>query len=120
MKSIKKTIIGVAMSILIFSGNLFAQNDTRNEKINEQQKKILINTAIALLKENYIFPERIPKIESVIKKKFDNNEYTAFNTLFDFLEALNKDFESSGNDHHLDIFYGPGYVKKIKAAENNT
>jgi len=119
MKSIKKLFIGVAMSALIFSGNLFAQNDTRNEPITGEQKLVLINTAIALLKENYIFPERIPKIESVIKKKYDNNEYAAFNTLFDFLEVLNKDLESSGNDHHLDIFYGPAYVSKIKA-ENNT
>ena len=57
MKSIKKMIIGVAMFTLTFSGNLFAQDDNGNgdEKINEQQKQVLINTAIDLLKENYIF-----------------------------------------------------------------
>ena len=120
MTSFKKILIGVAIFIIICSGNLFAQSDNGNEKINEQQKQVLINTAIAQLKENYIFPERITKIESVIKKKFDNKEYSVFNTIFDFLEVLNKDFESSGNDHHLDIFYGPQYVKNIKAVANNT
>ncbi len=116
----KKIIIGVAVSVIICSGNLFAQNDNGNEKINDQQKQVLINTAYAQLKENYIFPERIAKIESVIQRKFDNKEYSSFNTLFDFLEVLNKDFELSGNGHHLDIFYGPQYVKKIKATQNNT
>lgn len=68
MKSIGATLIGVLISILISSGNLFAQNDNGNETINDQQKNILINKAIALLKENYIYPERITKIETVIKK----------------------------------------------------
>src|SRR4030095_11013433 len=115
MKSFKKILIGVAICTIIFSGNMFAQNDNGNEKINDQQKQVLISTAIAQLKENYIFPERIAKIESVIQKKFDNKEYSSLNTLFDFLEAVNKDFESSSNDHHVDIFYSPQYVKKLKA-----
>jgi retinol-binding protein 3 len=67
-----------------------------------------------LLKENYIFPERISKIEAVIKEKLDNNLYAGFNTLFDFLEHLNADLETSGNDKHLDIFYGPKIVLKLK------
>lgn len=114
MNSFKKILIGVAISTIIFSGNLFAQNDNGNEKINDQQKQVLINTAIAQLKENYIFPERVTKIEAVIKKKFDTKEYSSFNTLFDFLEHLNSDFETSGSDKHLDIFYGPKIVLKIK------
>lgn len=120
MISFKKILIGAAISTIICSGNLSAQNDNGNEKINDQQKQVLINTAIAQLKENYIFPERISKIESIIQKKFDNKEYSSLNTLFDFLEVVNKDFESSSNDHHVDIFYSPQYVKKLKAAQNNT
>jgi hypothetical protein len=120
MKSFKIILCGIAMLLLTISGNLFAQNDNGNEKINDQQKQVLISTAIAQLKENYVFPKRIAQIESVIQKKFDNKEYSSLVTLFDFLEVLNKDFESSGNDHHLNIFYSPEYVKKIKAAVNNT
>jgi retinol-binding protein 3 len=120
MTSLKQIITVVAIYTIIFSGTLFAQNENNNEKISDQQKQAIINTALAQLKENYIFPERITKIESVIKKKFDNKEYSSLNTLFDFLEVLNNDFESSGNDHHLNIFYGPQYVNKIKVAANNT
>jgi hypothetical protein len=120
MRSLKIMFIGVAMSIIILSGNLYAQSDNGNEKITDQEKQVLINTAMAQLKVNYIFPERIVKIESVVQEKFDNKGYSSYKTLFDFLEVLNKDFESSGNDHHLDIFYGPQYVKKIKASEINS
>ena len=69
MKSIKKNVIGVAMSTLIFSGNLFAQNDNRNEKINDQQKKVLINTAIALLKGKLYFPGKNNKNRISYKKE---------------------------------------------------
>jgi retinol-binding protein 3 len=119
MRSLKIMLTGIAMSISIFSANLNAQTDNGNERIDDQEKQVLINTVITELKANYIFPERIVKIESVLHEKFDKKEYSSSKTLFDFLELLNKDLEYSGNDHHLDIFYGPQYVKKIKAAENS-
>ena len=118
MTSFGKMLFGVAITTLMISGNLYAQTGNGNEAINDQQKQVLFNTAITQLRANYIFPERIVKIESVIQKKLDNKEYASYNTLFDFLDALNKDVESAGDDHHLDIFYGPQYVKKICAFEN--
>lgn len=114
MKLFRKIFIGATISAMIFPGHLFAQNNNGNETINEQQQLVIINTALTLLKENYIFPERIPKIESIIKNKFESKAYAGFNTLFDFLEQLDADLETSGNDRHLDIFYGPKIVLNLK------
>jgi retinol-binding protein 3 len=91
-----------------------------NVNISDAEKQTIFNTALEQMYKNYIFPGRVKTIEATIKKKFANKGYQDQTMLFDFLESLNKDLEVAGNDHHLNIFYGPQYVKKIKAAEKNT
>nr|MBA3286207.1 hypothetical protein [Nitrosopumilus sp.] len=115
MYSIKKIVCGIALSLLV-SSSIFAQNS--DEKITERQKQIIINKAIKLLKENYVFPERISSIEATIMKKFDGKEYANFNTAIDFAKKITKDLEEIGKDKHLGIFYGPEWVSKIKAGNN--
>lgn len=117
MKSIKIIVSGIAILFLTFSGNLFAQNT--DEKITELQMKSIIIKAVELMKENYIFPQRVKPVESFITKKFANKEYSQFGMLSDFLQELNKDLEREGKDHHLDIFFGPQRVKQIKLDEQN-
>jgi hypothetical protein len=108
--------IALLVAILLLVQITYAQE---NPAVSDAEKQVIFNKAISLLYENYIFPERVKKIETTIAKKFANNGYKDQTTLFDFLENINKDFESLGNDHHLNIFYGPSYVKKIRAAEND-
>jgi hypothetical protein len=95
-------------------------NAQENVPISEVEKQAIFKKAIVVMYENYIFPERVNKIEATIKKKFANKGYKDQAKIFDFLEILNKDLEVLGNDHHLNIFYGPSYVKKIRAAEKST
>lgn len=115
MYSIKTIVCGIAIFLLV-SSCIFAQNS--DEKITERQKQIIINKAIELLKENYVFPERISSIEATIMNKFDGKEYANFNTAIDFAKKITKDLEEIGKDKHLGIFYGPEWVSKIKAGNN--
>lgn len=117
MNSIKKVVYGVAISLIFLSSNLFAQSG--KETISENQKLTIINDAIGLLKANYIYPDRVLPIESVLKKKVKNKEYSSHNTVIDFTRAVTKDLEEIGKDHHLGIFYGPEWVSKIKAVNNS-
>ncbi|HEX8332085.1 MAG TPA: S41 family peptidase [Segetibacter sp.] len=107
-----------ALAVAIFLLNQ-SVNAQENVPISEVEKQAIFKKAITLMYENYIFPEGVNKIEAIIKKKFASNGFKNETKIFDFLEVLNKDFESLGNDHHLNIFYGPSYVKKIRAAENS-
>jgi hypothetical protein len=122
MKTIKSTHNGcrkcfvLLVTIFLLFQALHAQE---NVNISNGEKETIFKKAIGLMVENYIFPERVKKIESEVSKKFAGGGYKAQTRIFDFLEVLNKDFEAFGNDHHLNIFYGPEYVKKIKASENN-
>jgi len=102
-------------AIFLLFQNAYAQE---NAKISGAEKEAIFEKAIDLMYKNYIFSDRVKRIEVTVKNKFRENSYKTQTRLFDFLEVLNKDFESSGNDHHLNIFYGPEYVKKIKVAEN--
>jgi hypothetical protein len=123
MKKIKSTRNGCRKCfVLLVTIFLFFQTLTAQENVNisNVEKETIFEKAIDLMYENYIFPERVKKIETEVRKKFAGGGYKDQTRIFDFLEALNKDFEACGNDHHLNIFFGPEYVKKIKAAANNT
>ena len=120
MKSIKIIVTGIAMAFLLPSVHLFAQGGGSaisvqgDRAISVQQKLMISAKAIELLKANYIFPERVPAIESFLKVKFNRNGYDSFTTLPGFLQEFNKDLERQGHDHHLNVFFGPLRVKQIK------
>lgn len=122
MKFIMNYVPGIAMFCCITSFHLVSQKN--DIAIDNLQKRNIADSAISLLKQNYIFPERIAQIETVIQSKFLNNEYSGFNTLFSFLDTFNKDLEASSKDKHLNIFFGPQIVRKlkndIKASDSNT
>lgn len=115
MKLLQKSFTGILMLILLVS-NTYAQ---KSESFPRQDKAVIIDKAIALLNENYVFPKRVPAIEKYIKEKINNGGYDPLNKPQDFLQSLNNDLEQKGNDHHLNISYGPDRVKQIIADNKN-
>lgn len=124
MKALKKLLLGAAISALFstpttaafcWSDSPAAQSENGDEPVNERQKAELVSKAVSLLKEHYIFPERVPRIDSTLKARLKRGEYASHTTLFEFLEKLNEDMEIAGTDRHLNIFYGPQMVAKIKS-----
>lgn len=114
MKLLLRSITGILM-LMISTSSLFAQV----KKINRQDKNIIIQKAILLLNENYIFPERVQEIKTYVEKRLNTGGYDSINNPQDFLKSLNNDLEQKGNDHHLNIFYGPERVKQIASDEKN-
>jgi len=76
-------------------------------------------TAMRLLRENYVFPERVDKIENVILKKFKDGGYESFKTSQEFLTALNADLERESQDKHVNISFGPDRVRQILKEKEN-
>lgn len=104
----KAKFIGILVLILL-AGNSHAQQISNPTK---PEKQAVITKAIDLLKENYIFPNRVAPIEKFVTQKLATGAYDSLN-LETFLESLNADFQKYGNDHHLNISYGPKRVKQI-------
>ncbi len=96
--------------------NSFAQS---NAEFGEKEKSLIIEKAIGLLNENYIYPERVKKIEIFLNDKLKSGGYKQFVEPRDFLQNLNADLEREGRDHHLDIFFGPERVKQIRLEQQN-
>lgn len=112
--------MGAAMSLFFICSNAFAQQGDNNEPVSDSQKADIIRKAISLLKENYIFPQRVGAIAAKLNSPASRQKYADTHTLFAFLEQFNQDLETSGHDKHLDVFYGPQIVAKIRKEESTT
>ena len=97
---------------------LVAQKNDR--PISQAEKSHVLDKAFSLLHENYIFPEVVNPMEKNIRKKFADGKYAGFNTAMEFIKNINYDFESLGNDRHLNIFYDPLRVKQVRAEKKDT
>lgn len=104
-------LLKIATFVLVFSNFAFPQQD--NFKFDATQKITVIEKALELIKENYVFPEKVSRLESEIKNKLNNKEYDKFNIPQEFLNQLNKDLQIAGQDRHLKISFGPQIVKQL-------
>lgn len=107
------TLIFAALAV----AKLNAQNS--NESLSENQKANIINKTLELVKENYVFPDKFNKIETDIKRRLSKNEYSEYSDPQQFLNRLNKDLQTAGEDKHLKISFSPDLVKQIKAEKNS-
>jgi hypothetical protein len=108
-------LTGILVLILI----AFSSYGQQDPGITKQEKQAIIDKAIVLLKENYVFPNRVENIEKQIKERLTAGAYDSLANVETFLASLNADLEHYGNDHHLDISYGPKRVKQIIADTKN-
>lgn len=115
MKLLQTSFTGICM-LMTLAGAINAQP---NSSFTRQDKFIIAGKAIQLLKDNYVFPGRVPVIEKYITEKLATGGYNSLPGTEEFVESLNKDLEQKGNDHHLDISYGPDRVRQIIAGNKN-
>lgn len=104
-------IIHVTVLFLLITANLCAQ---ATAQFGDSEKAQIIAKAISLLRENYIYPERVDSIEAFLNSKLKSGGYKEFAQPQDFLRNLNTDLEREGKDHHLDIFFNPARVRQIR------
>ena len=117
MKLFNKYFTVGLIVFLGYSHGLFSQNNTISFSNND--KLSIIKKAMQLLQENYIFPEKVEKIEKGILQKFTDNKYDAFDSPQDFLSAINNDLEELSNDTHINISYNPDRVQQILKEQEN-
>ena len=96
---------------IIITCVVFAQQE--NSKFEAEQKKAVIEKALELIKENYVFPEKFSRLDSEIKNKLSSKEYDKFSNPQDFLNQLNKDLQTAGQDRHLKISFSPQMVHQL-------
>ena len=120
MRTYQKAFIGIVLPVLFllnsFSG--FAQRS--DDIITEQKKNEIIQKVFTILKDSYIFPEKVPLIQKSIGAKAANGGYGKFFTAESFLKDLNTDLELISNDRHVNVFFDPLVVKQIEASARDT
>jgi hypothetical protein len=119
MKSFKKALRGIVMSLLLLTSFCYTLAQKNDKAITSEEQKLIIDKAFVLLKANYIFPDKVNVMEKEIYQKLSAGAYAKFTSVEDFLKNINADLERSGNDRHIDIFYDPVRVKQIDAEAKN-
>ena len=89
------------------------------QQLSKEDKSVIINKAIGLMEENYIYPERVTAIRQQLQQQLEKGGYDSLHRTEDFLNVLNNDLERWGHDHHLNISFGPQRVKQLLADEKN-
>jgi len=120
MKSYQKAFTGILLPLLflVISNITFAQKSNRS--INDTEKKEIIEKVFEILKERYIFPEKIPHLQKIISGKLAEGYYKKFLSAENFLDHLNTDLETLTNDRHVNLFFDPIVVKQIETSEKDT
>ena len=109
----KLVILSFTVLVLLIHGDCAAQ------QLTTKDKSVIINKAIGLMEENYIYPARVNTVAQQLKQRLEKGGYDSLRSMEEFLPVLNTDLERSGGDHHLNISYGPARVKQIIASEKN-
>ncbi len=104
--SIKKVLCSLFITCIVFG----QQGDFQ---IDKEQKVVVIEKVLELIKVNYIFPEKFDQIEREINNKLNKNEYDIFNNPQEFLNQLNQDLQTAAQDRHLKISFNPQLVSQI-------
>lgn len=117
MRPTSEFILSVLLFIPLLSLSANPQNSSQ-ESLGGDRLTIVM-AAMRLLRENYVFPEKVHKIETVILKKFKAGGYESFKTSQEFLTAVNADLERESQDKHVNISFGPDRVKQILKEKEN-
>lgn len=118
MKTLKQSFSGIVLPVLICM--MMFNKASAQTNITEKEKKEIVDKAFVLLKENYIFPDKVAPMEKALRKKISEGYYAQFSNTNDFLKNLNHDMETLVNDRHVNIFFDSIRVKQIRAEAKGT
>ena len=82
-------------------------------------KKQIIDSALCLLKDNYIFPARIEDVEAFLLQQLDQGIYDLIQNPEVFLDSLNQQIARITHDTHIKILADERRVKQIRLDEKN-
>ncbi|WP_017729738.1 S41 family peptidase [Nafulsella turpanensis] len=88
------------------------------ENVSASEKDEAIKKIAALLRENYVFPDKAREMASYVRKQNKQKAYEAIHSYPDFVEALNGDLQRTHRDLHLGLQYNPQEIAAVRKWES--
>ncbi|MFN0087438.1 MAG: serine hydrolase [Blastocatellia bacterium] len=99
--------LSAALAVCLLSVGLRAQEVKSGRTVSAQSRASVIEGAIRLLNENYVFPETAKKMEQAIRERAARGEYDAITDPAAFARALGDHLLEICKDKHLRVVFRP-------------
>lgn len=113
-----KRKITLILTILISLTLSFAQVD--KTIVDENEKKIVIDSIVKMMEEKYVFPDIGKKMGDYVKSQFDKGEYKKYSVPQEFASKVTEDLQSISKDKHVGIRYMRERIAMMKKAEEDS
>ena len=96
----------VPAALLLFASQAWAQPDSQPDMtIDAVTRNLVIDRALALLHEQYVFPEGAEEMAGAVRQHQEQGEYDSLTSAVAFRERLEGDLRAVSKDKHLRVFY---------------
>jgi len=110
----KKLNILLSMNLIL----LFSVSAQMNiQKIDNSEKKLVIDSITAILNRGYIFEDIGKKMTELINSNFKAGLYNTIDDGMAFSNKLTEDLISVSKDKHLGVRFAPERIKEFKSSE---
>jgi len=116
-KPIRNIMISLITFLFVLNGNLIAQNESK--KIDDTEKKQVVDSIRKFMKNYYVFPDVGNQIAELVAKNYEKGVYKSAKTYSEFSQQINKDLLSINNDKHIGMRYMPEEIMRMKESEKN-
>jgi hypothetical protein len=101
--------------LLLFSRPAFkAAPGGQAGAVTAEVQRSVIERAIALVRENYVFPDKAEAVAKELRKNLEAGKYASLKRPDDFLEGVNRDMQAAAGDKHLRIGNNPRIVDQLR------
>lgn len=104
----------VLSGLFFYTDFSYAQQGQKpaDKTIDEAIRKAVLEEAIKLVKDNYVFVEMGNKVAADIERRMKNGEYDKITSALEFAETLTKHFQEVSKDKHM-------YVRVMSGSSAN-
>lgn len=104
----------VLSGLFFYTDALYAQQGQKpaDKTIDAEIRKAVLEEAIKLVKDNYVFVEMGEKVAADIERRMKNGEYDKITSALEFAETLTRHFQEVSKDKHM-------YVRVMSGSSAN-
>jgi C-terminal processing protease CtpA/Prc len=108
--------ITIFSALLFLACSAFGQGvpDGLDRPIADTERKEVIDSVLALLKANYVFPELAEKMAAAIQARLAKNEYNSITSSREFAKTLTTHLREVSKDQHLSVDYFPNSLPNLE------
>lgn len=82
--------------------------------IGRARQQEVIDKALQQIGANYVYPDRAKAIEKALRENFRAGKYDGLNQLDGFLDSVNRDMQTVGNDKHLRVIHDARMAAQLR------